>query len=160
LVTAVFDGSPAHEADLRVSDLVVAIDGKEVIDPNAFGYRFATKMIGERAEFTVLRSGREETVSISLQPAPETIPRDTRELLEFSPFEGATVMNLSPAVAQELGLDGLPEGVIIAEVRTRWSGRSCWPASGRYRPRDQQPVDRQHAHAGDHHEDTTAYLAS
>jgi S1-C subfamily serine protease len=26
-------------------------------------------------------------------------------------------MNLSPAVAQELGLDGLPEGVIIAEVR-------------------------------------------
>jgi Do/DeqQ family serine protease len=117
LVTAVFDGSPAHEADLRVSDLVVAIDGKEVIDPNAFGYRFATKMIGERAEFTVLRSGREETVSISLQPAPETVPRDTRELLEFSPFEGATVMNLSPAVAQELGLDGLPEGVIIAEVR-------------------------------------------
>ncbi len=117
LVTAVFNGSPAYEADLRVSDLVVAIDGKEVIDPNSFGYRFATKMIGETTEFTVLRSGNEEVVTIALKPAPETVPRDTRELLEFTPFEGATVMNLSPAVSQEFGIAGLPEGVIITEVK-------------------------------------------
>ena len=37
LITAVFDGSPAHSADLQVSDLVIAIDGKEVVDPNSFG---------------------------------------------------------------------------------------------------------------------------
>ncbi|WP_420414728.1 DegQ family serine endoprotease [Roseibium sp.] len=117
LVTAVFNGTPAHEAGLRVSDLVVAVDGKEVIDPNAFGYRFATKMIGESSEFTVLRSGKEQVVTVALKPAPETVPRDTRELMEFSPFEGATVMNLSPAVSQEFGLAGLPEGVIITEVK-------------------------------------------
>lgn len=117
LVTAVFNGSPADAAGLRVSDLVISIDGKEVIDPNAFGYRFATKMIGESSEFRVLRSGREEIITVSLKPAPETVPRDTRELVEFSPFEGATVMNLSPAVSQELGLDGLLDGVILTEVK-------------------------------------------
>ncbi|GAB4515444.1 MAG: Do family serine endopeptidase [Roseibium sp.] len=117
LVTSVHDGSPAQQAGLKVSDLVVAVDGKEVIDPNSFGYRFATKMIGEDTEFVVLREGRELTLSVPLIPAPETVPRDTRELVEYSPFEGATVMNLSPAVSEELGLEGLYEGVVIAEVR-------------------------------------------
>lgn len=116
LVTAVFDGSPAHEAGLKVSDLVIAIEGKEITDPNSFGYRFATKMIGEQTEFVVLRGSREVTLSISLKPAPETVPRDTRELREFSPFEGATVMNLSPAVAEEVGVEGVFEGVVIATV--------------------------------------------
>lgn len=120
LVTAVFDGSPAHEAGLEVSDLVVEIEGKEVIDPNSFGYRFATKMIGETSEFLIVRDGQEVSLSIPLVPAPETVPRDTRELREYSPFEGVTVMNLSPAVAEELGLDGgVFEGVVIASVDRR-----------------------------------------
>ena len=117
LVTAVFDGSPAQEAGLQVSDLVVAIEGKEVSDPNSFGYRFATRMIGEASEFTILRGGKEQILTIALKPAPETVPRDTRELREYSPFEGTTVMNLSPAVAEELGLEGLFEGVVIADVK-------------------------------------------
>jgi len=117
LVTTVFEGSPAYQAGLKVSDLIVAVDGKEVTDPNSFGYRFATKMIGEETEFLVLRGGEEKVVTVALQPAPESVPRDTRELVEYSPFEGATVMNLSPAVAEELGLEGLFEGVVIADVR-------------------------------------------
>jgi Do/DeqQ family serine protease len=116
LVTAVFDGSPAQEAGLKISDLVVAIEGKEVTDPNSFGYRFATKMIGESSQFLVVRGSEEVTIDVSLKPAPETVPRDTRELLEFSPFEGATVMNLSPAVSTELGVEGRFEGVVIVSV--------------------------------------------
>jgi Do/DeqQ family serine protease len=117
LVTAVFEGSPAYEAGLRVSDLVIAVDGKEVTDPNSFGYRFATKMIGEETDFVILRSGEEQHLTVALKPAPETVPRDTRELVEYSPFEGATVMNLSPAVSEELGVEGLFDGVVIAEVK-------------------------------------------
>lgn len=117
LVTSVHDGSPALQAGLRVSDLVIAVDGKEVTDPNSFGYRFATKMIGDTTEFVVLREGREVTVSVPLVPAPETVPRDARELVGFSPFEGTTVMNLSPAVSEEIGLEGVYEGVVVTDVR-------------------------------------------
>ncbi|GAA0772021.1 Do family serine endopeptidase [Roseibium denhamense] len=116
LIAAVHEGSPAKAAGLAVSDLVVAVDGKEVLDPDSFGYRFATKMIGERSEFTVYRGGRQQTISINLQPAPETVPRDTRELTDYSPFEGSTVMNLSPAVSEEIGLEGVFEGVVISDV--------------------------------------------
>jgi Do/DeqQ family serine protease len=116
IVTNIYPGSPAEEAGLRVSDLVVAIDGKEVSDPDSFGYRFATKPLGQTARFTVLRGGQQKLLDIDLRVAPETVPRDTRLLSEYSPFEGATVMNLSPAVAEELRLEGTLEGVVVAAV--------------------------------------------
>lgn len=119
LVANVYAGSPAEAAGLKVSDLVVAIDGKEVQDPDSFGYRFATQPLGGQAHFTVLRGGEVMDVPIDLEPAPETTPRDTRVLEERSPFQGASVMNLSPAVSDELRLEGNPTGVVIAEVESR-----------------------------------------
>ncbi|WP_346895054.1 DegQ family serine endoprotease [uncultured Roseibium sp.] len=116
LVTNVYDGSPAQEAQLQVGDLVIAIDGKEVSDPDSFGYRFATKTLGGTATFTIERDQKQIDVAVVLRPAPETVPRDTRNLTEYSPFEGATVMNLSPAVADELRLDGDPEGVVVSAI--------------------------------------------
>ncbi|MBD1545837.1 DegQ family serine endoprotease [Roseibium aggregatum] len=116
LVTNVYDGSPAADAHLEVGDLVLAIDGKEVSDPDSFGYRFATKKLGGTATFTIQRDQQQMDVAVALKPAPETVPRDTRKLTEYSPFEGATVMNLSPAVADELRLDGDPEGVVVSKV--------------------------------------------
>ena len=38
--------SPAARAGLKVSDLIVSIDGQIVEDPNAFDYRFATRPLG------------------------------------------------------------------------------------------------------------------
>ncbi|MCL4131564.1 UNVERIFIED_CONTAM: hypothetical protein GTU68_051935, partial [Idotea baltica] len=123
LVTSVHEGSPAREAGLQVSDLVIAVDGKEVTDPNSFGYRFATKMTGGTTEFVVLRENREVTLTVPLVPAPETVPRDKRELTDYSPFEGATVMNLSPAVAEELALRACMKGVSdLAKVAARKRG--------------------------------------
>ena len=116
LITNVYDGSPAAEAHLEVGDLVLAIDGKEISDPDSFGYRFATKTLGGTATFTIQRDQQQIDVGVALRPAPETVPRDTRNLTEYSPFEGATVMNLSPAVADELRLDGDPEGVVVSAV--------------------------------------------
>jgi hypothetical protein len=58
---------------------------RPVEDPNAFDYRFAMKRV------TVL-------------PAPEALPRESSRIQAF-PLRGATVANLSPAVAEELGLE-------------------------------------------------------
>ena len=50
LVASVVAGSPAARAGLKSSDLIVAIDGQEVEDPNAFDYRFATRPLGGTAQ--------------------------------------------------------------------------------------------------------------
>jgi S1-C subfamily serine protease len=53
---------------------------------------------------------------LALAAAPETKPRDELVLKGRWPLAGATVLTLSPAVADELGIDGVQEGVAVADV--------------------------------------------
>jgi Do/DeqQ family serine protease len=115
LVASITPGSAAARAGLRVSDLIAAIDGMPVDDPNAFDYRFAMKSLGGTAKLGIVRAGREQTVSIALETAPE-IPREEIVIGTRSPFLGAKVWNLSPAIAEELRIDPASEGVIIADI--------------------------------------------
>ncbi|MGZ8325721.1 MAG: PDZ domain-containing protein, partial [Rhodoplanes sp.] len=115
LVGTVTAKSPAERAGLRTGDLIVAIDDQVVEDPNTFDYRFATKTMGGQAQIGVLRSGREMRVVVALDPAPES-PRDERVIRSRSPFMGAKVSNMSPALAEELRLDATLQGAIIVEL--------------------------------------------
>ena len=54
VVASVVEKGPAAEAGLRRSDVILAVDGVGVDDPEAFGYRFATRPIGGTASLTVL----------------------------------------------------------------------------------------------------------
>jgi S1-C subfamily serine protease len=86
-----------------------------VEDPNTFDYRFATKAMGGNAQLGLLRSGREMRVAVALEPAPE-LPRDERVISGRSPFVGARVSNMSPALAEELRLDAALQGVVIVDL--------------------------------------------
>jgi len=115
LVANVISGSPAARAGVRTGDVIVSIDGQAVEDPNAFDYRFGTKPLGGNAQVMVLRNGKERKLSVNLQAAPET-PRDEVKISARSPFQGATVANLSPALAEELRLDFSSTGVAITGI--------------------------------------------
>lgn len=116
LVASVSPKGPAERAGLKTGDLITAVDGVTVDDPQAFGFRFATKAIGGSVDVDYLRGSREHRASIRLVSAPEEPPRDSVPLKGRSPLAGATVVNISPAVADELRLSGDIEGVAIASV--------------------------------------------
>jgi Do/DeqQ family serine protease len=115
LVANLASDGPAARAGLRTGDLIVSIDGTIVEDPNAFDYRFATKPLGGTAQIGFFRQGKELVVPITLQTAPE-LPREEIEIRSRSPFLGATVANLSPALADELRLDLQSHGVVVVAV--------------------------------------------
>jgi Do/DeqQ family serine protease len=115
LVANVTPNSPAARGGLRVSDLIAAVDNQPIDDPNAFDYRFATRPLGGTAQVEVLRGGKPVKLAIPLEVAPDT-GRDEIVINARSPFQGARVMNISPAVADELHIDTNTEGVVIADV--------------------------------------------
>jgi Do/DeqQ family serine protease len=115
LVASVVANSPAAKAGLKLSDLIVGIDGQTVEDPNAFDYRFATRPIGGNAQIDVQRAGKSLKLTIALETAPDG-GRNELVITARSPFQGAKVVNISPAVADELHLDADTEGVVVTDL--------------------------------------------
>jgi Do/DeqQ family serine protease len=115
LVASVTANSPASRAGLKSSDLITAIDGQTTEDPNAFDYRFATHPLGGTSQIDVQRAGKPVKLTVPLEAAPDT-GRNEIVLTTRSPFQGAKVANISPAVADELHLDADTEGVVVTEI--------------------------------------------
>jgi Do/DeqQ family serine protease len=116
LVADVQNPGPAYDAGLKSGDIIVKMDGADIDDLGALTYRLATKGIGGATEFWIIRDGTEYTAEVALVGAPETVPRDERLIAGDSPFAGLTVLNLSPAVAEEMSYRGRPAGVIVGDV--------------------------------------------
>ncbi len=142
LVSSVVSGSPAARAGLKVSDLISGIDGQAIDDPNAFDYRFATRPLGGTAQIDLQRGGKPLKLAIALETAPDS-GRNEIVLTSRSPFQGAKVSNISPAVADEMHLDADTEGVVVTDHRRRRHRRRRRLPEGRHHPRRQQPEDRQ-----------------
>lgn len=110
-------GSPADKAGLKVGDVIRAVDGFEVDEPQALRYRFATKGLGGKAKVSYLRDGKWREAEVALVAPPEDPPAEETVIAGRNPFAGATIANLSPAVADRLGFDSLTEkGVVIVNV--------------------------------------------
>jgi Do/DeqQ family serine protease len=120
LVSNVRANGPAARAGLQAGDVVVGVDDKPVQDPHAFQYRFVTKGIGGQANLSVLRKGQKLTTTIALIAPVEDPPRDARDLGGHHPLTGCKIANLSPAVAQELGIDDDSRmGVVVLDVKDK-----------------------------------------
>jgi S1-C subfamily serine protease len=101
---------------VRRGDVISAVDGVGIDDPESFGYRIATKPIGTSTQLTLLRRGSKTNVTMRLVAAPETPAREAVTIGGRSPFTGATVLNLSPAVTEEFSIEAFREGVVVSDV--------------------------------------------
>jgi Do/DeqQ family serine protease len=116
VVAGLFPSGPADRAGLRSGDVIVAVDSTEVSGPEAFSYRLSQKGVVGKAAVTVVRYGVRHVLDVPLETPPETRPREPVRLDGRSPLAGATAVNLSPAVADELSLPISAYGVVLSAV--------------------------------------------
>jgi serine protease Do len=117
LIEKVYPGSAAFRAGLRAGDVLMAVNGREVENAEAMRYRVATLSVGDAADLRVWRRGKTIDLKAALEPPPEEPPRDATELGGAQPLSGTTVANMSPALADELGIDRVEPGVVVLRLR-------------------------------------------
>ena len=131
MVTGVVRGGPAARAGLRVSDVILAVNDRNIPHVDALGYRLATVGIGNRARFTVLRKGKRRSIDIVLRAAPQDVPARETTMPSRSALGTAVIANLSPAIAQRVRLPEAKTGVVIMSIKP-----GSRAAANRFRPGD------------------------
>jgi Do/DeqQ family serine protease len=117
LIASLHPDSPLTVAGLRRGDVILGIDGKPVENAKELSYRVATAQVGSSAIFEYQRGTERRETRVELIAAPETKARDETLMKGNTPFTGLIVSNLSPAVADELGLPSGSTGVVAADIK-------------------------------------------
>ncbi len=117
LINGVHPKGPAAKAGLQVGDVVLSLAGRAVDDPAALKYRVAIQEPGKTVPLEVWRRGKLQKLNFTVDTPIEDPPRQQTIIAGENPLAGATVVNVSPAVAEELGLPGdVTEGVAITAL--------------------------------------------
>lgn len=104
------------KSGLKIGDVILAVNGREVNDSNSLGFRIATLAPGETGTLDIWRRKRVVPLQVVLKPAPRQPSPETSALKGRQPIAGAVVANMSPKLAEEMGLDPYLEGVTILKV--------------------------------------------
>ncbi|HVM84703.1 MAG TPA: Do family serine endopeptidase [Candidatus Binatia bacterium] len=116
VVKQVYPGGPGDKAGIQPGDVITAINGKQIGDSGGLRFRLATMKLGGQATVELVRQKATLSLPVSLIAAPEQPARQETMLKGREPLAGAVVLNLSPAVSDELGV-GEWDGVAILKIR-------------------------------------------
>jgi serine protease Do len=112
LVSSVVQDSPAGQAGIKAGDVIVGYEGKKIDNANDLPFLVAGTPVGKTVSLQILRN--KETMTL-----PVTIAKMQEEEAVAATSEkgdlGLTVEQITPEVAQNLGLDRT-QGVVIRAV--------------------------------------------
>ena len=116
LVGEVTNGGPAEKGGLRRGDVIITFDGKKVETMNSLPPIVAETPIGKDAEIMVIREGKEKTLRVKIGELPEEPRVAATTMPEIEESLGLSVQELTPELAESLGLEG-EKGVVVSSVR-------------------------------------------
>ena len=112
LVANVSKDGPADKAGVKVGDVIVEFDGKEVKDSGDLPIIVARTAVDKKIRMKVLRDKKEVTLSVAVgELKDEEVVASVPEKGEL----GMTVQKLTPQLAENLGLDKT-DGVVVTAV--------------------------------------------
>jgi len=109
--------SPLAKSGVVTGDVIVAMDGKTLENAQELHYLLGLSHVGDQKLLEIRHSEESRNVTIRLIAAPETVVRDEQVIGGQTALAGLKIANLSPAVAEEMGIDQNASGVVIEDVK-------------------------------------------
>ena len=116
VVAQISDDSPAAAAGIRQGDVITAYEGEPVTSIGRFRNRVALTAPGTNAKLTLLRDGKETTLTVKIGKLTEDALAVNVETGAHHAEEiGLAVQTLTPELAGQLGAE-VGEGVVVTQV--------------------------------------------
>jgi serine protease Do len=112
LVANVSKDGPADKAGVKVGDVIVEFDGKEVKDSGDLPIIVARTQVDKKVRMKVLREKKELSLNVAVGELKD------EEIVASAPEKGElglTVQRLTPQIAESLGLEKA-DGVVVSAV--------------------------------------------
>jgi serine protease Do len=117
LVSSVAEGSPAENAGLLRGDVILRFNGKEIENAHVLTQLAASTAPNTQVKIDILRNGKTETVTLTVG----TMPAEEQEIVSPQQEEtdwGMAVQELTPQLAEQLGLEPGTTGVVISDIES------------------------------------------
>ena len=117
LVTQVFEGDPADKAGIRTRDVIVALNGEKVKSIRELTGKVASLPVGEELEVTVIRDGKEKTLSAKIAKRKDNVTALAKNESSDKEGLGLQVVEPSSETAKRFGHEEGEKGVLVMAVK-------------------------------------------
>lgn len=123
IVSQIQPGSAAERAGMKRGDVILALNGNAVSDPNSFRNDVAGTPPGNTVTLRVLREGNEQELRATLEefkveerPVSPVRNNSSESRGDQTGKLGLAVQPLTPAIAQQLGISAETQGLVVVEI--------------------------------------------
>jgi serine protease Do len=116
LVGDVTPNSPASRAGLAKGDVILALNGTPVRDSRDLRLKVAQMAPDTEAKLEVMRKGQKKEITVKLGELPEKAQASASNTGENSALAGVKVEDLTPDIANQIGVEPGTHGVVVDEV--------------------------------------------
>jgi serine protease Do len=118
VIGTVQGGTPADEAGLQEGDVIKTLNGEPIENYSKFRTDIATKDPGTEVTLEIIRDGERKTLEVTLGELPDEATASAEQEPDKNMEEqlGFRAQNLTPELAQRLGLEPNQGGIVVTAV--------------------------------------------
>lgn len=118
LIGEVQAGSPSEKAGIKNGDVVTAVNGKKIEGPRELQLMIGALKPGAKVELTLLREGKEQTVTVELgeRSNPNGTTKEESTTEEPDVLDGVSVGDIDADVRRQFEIPANIKGVVILQV--------------------------------------------
>lgn len=114
LISGIESNSPADKAGFKRRDLVVAFNGKKILDSTSLRNMVSATPPGKKVDFKIIRDGKEQTITVTLGEYREK--KIVKKTEYNNVLKDVTVQELTPDLREKLNFPENLSGVVVTDI--------------------------------------------